>query len=74
MKVTREFIMAHRTERGSWTYAQIEALGLECPPRKGWMRTVIGRELTDAQVRQFMDNKVPRKVQAALNRDQPSLF
>ena len=71
MKVTREFIMAHRTQRGSWTYAQIEALGLECPPRKGWMHLVIGRELTDAQARQFMDSNVPLKVKA---RNQPSLF
>lgn len=71
MKVTREFIMAHRTQRGSWTYAQIEALGLECPPRKGWMHLVIGRELTDAQVRQFTECNVPLKVKT---REQPSLF
>ena len=71
MKVTREFIMAHRTQRGSWTYAQIEALGLECPPRKGWMDLVIGRELTDAQVRPFMKSNVPLKVKS---RDQQSLF
>lgn len=71
MKVTREFIMEHRTERGAWTYAQIEALGLKCPPRKGWMDLVIGRELTDAQLRQFMDGNIPRKVKT---REQPSLF
>lgn len=71
MKVTREFIMADCIQRGSWTYAQIEALGLEYPPRKGWMHLVIGRELTDAQVRQFMDSNVPLKVSS---QNQPSLF
>lgn len=62
MKVTREFIMEHRTERGAWTYAQIEALGLKWPPLKGWIDSVIGQgqELTDAQVAKFKDNNVPR--------------
>ena len=43
MKVSREFIMENRTERGAWTYAQIEALGLKWPPLKGWIDSVIGR-------------------------------
>ena len=29
MQLTREYIMKHRTARGAWTRAQIEAIGLE---------------------------------------------
>jgi hypothetical protein len=74
MKVTREFIMAHRTERGAWTYAQIETSGLKWPPLKGWIDSVIGQELTDAQVAKFKDNNVPHKRQASSNPDQLGLF
>ncbi len=60
MKVTCEFIMENRTERGAWTYAQIEDLGLKWPPLKDWIDSVIGQELTDAQVVKFKDNNVSR--------------
>ena len=73
MKVTREFIMEHRTERGAWTYSQIESLGLKWPPLKGWIDSVIGQELTDAQVTKFQDNNVPRSSKAT-HHDQMGLF
>ncbi len=73
MQLTREYIMKHRTARGAWTRAQIEALGLEWPPRKGWIDTVIGRELTEAQARQFQ-NTTTKKQAKAVSPDQMPLF
>ena len=75
MKVTRQFIMDNRTPRGSWTQAQIEALGVEWPPRHGWIDTVIGRELTEAQVRQFQDTTTQKQAKGgAAHKDQLGLF
>lgn len=48
MKITRKYIMDNRTERGAWTQAQIEALGLTWPPRKGWIDRVCGNEISPA--------------------------
>ena len=74
MQVTREFLMAHRTARGAWTRAQLQALGLQWPPLQGWLDSVVGQELTDAQVEQFKNNTIPRKGQAAANPNQLDLF
>ena len=49
MQLTREYIMKHRTARGAWTRAQIEALGLEWPPLQGWIDSVVGQNITEAQ-------------------------
>lgn len=74
MHVTREFIMAHRTVRGAWTKAQIEALGLQWPPLQGWIDSVVGQELTEAQVTQFKVNAIPRGARATANPNQLDLF
>lgn len=71
MKLTRQFIMDNRTLKGSWTRPQIEVLGIEWPPRQGWIDTVIGKELTAQQVRIFTA-KLPAK--SAVNPDQGDLF
>jgi hypothetical protein len=61
MKVTREFIMDNRTLRGAWTRLQIQALGIVWPPRQGWIEDVIGRDLTEDQVHQFVNSTTPMK-------------
>lgn len=45
MKITKEWLLAHRTTRGSWTKAQAEILGLTYPLKKGWIQLVINREI-----------------------------
>lgn len=47
MKLTREYIMKFRTDRGSWTQPQIEALGIDWPPRHGWIDRLEGKEISD---------------------------
>jgi hypothetical protein len=46
--VTPAWIYAHRTPAGSWTRAQVEALGLTWPPLQGWQRRLTDTRIPDA--------------------------
>lgn len=52
MILTRRYIMNHRTDKGSWTKPQIEALGIDWPPRQGWIYRACGQTIghTDQQI------------------------
>ena len=52
---------------------QIEAIGLEWPPLQGWIDSVVGQNITEAQARQFEQNNMPRKFKPP-NPDQMQLF
>jgi hypothetical protein len=54
MKVTREFIMNHRTKRGAWTRDQLACLGISWPPEKGWIKRVEGLMIPDADAERFI--------------------
>ena len=45
--------MDNRTDRGAWTKPQIEALGIDWPPRKGWIDRVVGEELSERSKCEF---------------------
>ncbi|WP_041377845.1 hypothetical protein [Polaromonas naphthalenivorans] len=53
MKLTHELLMQYRTPAGLWRKVQLQALGLDWPPLKGWIQRVVGMELTDEQFKQF---------------------
>ena len=53
MIITRKYIMKFRTDRGAWTKPQIEALGIEWPPRKGWIDRLHGKHLSRDNQIQF---------------------
>ncbi|ABM40171.1 hypothetical protein [Polaromonas naphthalenivorans] len=53
MKLTREILMQYRRPKGMWTRAQLQALGVSWPPKHGWIKEVIGKELTEQQFDQF---------------------
>lgn len=61
MKLTRTYIMKHRTDKGAWTKPQIEALGIDWPPRKGWINRVINREI-DADAQKVFESKIGIRV------------
>lgn len=54
MQITRGWIMAHRTERGAWTEVQILALGIDWPPKRGWISRIVGSEITSEKAAEFM--------------------
>lgn len=53
MKLTHELLMQYRTPAGLWRKVQLDALGLSWPPPHGWMKQVVGMELTNEQFNQF---------------------
>ena len=53
IEVCRDYIMKHRTKKGSWTKSQIQALGIEWPPRQGWIDEIIGLTISPEQQMQF---------------------
>ena len=54
MKITKHFLMENRTAKGGWTRAQIEALGIQYPPKHGWHEEIIGKEFSQAEVDAFL--------------------
>ena len=71
MKITREFIEAHRTKRGGFTFAQAQALGSGWPPERGWLKRAVLVEHTPEAIVMFVEfaeratTKKERKVQRA---------
>jgi hypothetical protein len=62
--ITKAWIHEHATWRGTgWTKAQLDAIGIEWPPRRGWIVSVTGTAITDAQRRAFEDNTSVRAQQ-----------
>lgn len=53
IEVDRAYIMNHRTKKGSWTRSQIQALGIEWPPRNGWIDEIVGTTISPEQQMQF---------------------
>ena len=53
MRISREYIMEYRTDKGSWTQPQLEALGVEWPPVKGWIERISGNELSPGDQKTF---------------------
>ena len=58
--VTTDWIHKHKTKRGAWTKHQIEALGIEWPPRQGWIEGMDGEYINHSQARQFELGKTIR--------------
>lgn len=55
MRVTREWLMQHRSERGGWNFSQLALLGETWPPAKGWIERAIDREIADDRAALFVE-------------------
>lgn len=53
MLITREWVKKHATGANSWTREQLECLGVEWPPRKGWLSERIGRYISPEKAAEF---------------------
>ena len=49
MVITAEWIMANTTAAGGWTRKQLEAVGVDWPPVKGWKQRILGTEISADQ-------------------------
>lgn len=54
MIITLEFLIAGATQRGSHKRRQIELLGEEWPPTRGWKQRIIGRVISDEAAEEFI--------------------
>jgi hypothetical protein len=55
MIITDKWLIENSTEKGSWTYAQLEIIGVQTPPRMGWKSTVIGKNIDDDLAARFVE-------------------
>lgn len=53
MIVTKTWVHAHKTVRGGWTKKQLAVLGVPWPPPKGWLKAVVGTQITESQRIEF---------------------
>lgn len=54
MIITMELLMAGETQRGSHKRRQIELLGEEWPPTRGWKQRIIGKSISDEAAEEFI--------------------
>ncbi|NDJ58759.1 GIY-YIG nuclease family protein [Enterobacteriaceae bacterium 4M9] len=54
MIITMELLTAGATERGSHKRRQVELLGEEWPPTRGWKQRVIGKVISDEAAKEFI--------------------
>jgi hypothetical protein len=47
-KITNNWLKEHATQNGGYTRDQLELLGLEYPPHKGWKKDMIDLSITDS--------------------------
>jgi len=53
MQITKTWLELNRTLSGSFTRAQINELGLDYPPSRGWMRRLEGSEISEESMLRF---------------------
>lgn len=58
VSISKDYIMKHRTKRGAWTRVQILALGIEWPPKAGWINDLEGNTISPEMAKQFEQGKV----------------
>lgn len=52
--ITRELIREGQSLAGGWNRKQVEALGLEWPPKHGWQHRLLGNEISDQNAARFL--------------------
>jgi very-short-patch-repair endonuclease len=54
MLVTGKILEQGKSKRGAWSRAQVEALGVSWPLTGGWKKNLIGKEVSEEQVAEFL--------------------
>lgn len=52
-EVTEDWIKAYQSGNGGWNRAQLACIAVEWPPRSGWVKRAVGRQISDESRRQF---------------------
>lgn len=73
MKLTKQMIFAGRSVRGGCNAKQLALLGVEWPPKKGWIWKISGTDIPGERYARFLqltkggDQNLPRLLQKDLN-------
>lgn len=51
--ITQEFLALNKSDRGGFRNAQLYILGESWPPQKGWMKRIMGKEITEEEAALF---------------------
>ena len=54
VKITTEIIELGQSNEGGWNQAQLQVVGVDWPPIKGWKDRLNGMEFTQAELDQFL--------------------
>lgn len=71
--VTREWILDNRTPKGAWNRLQIQALGIQWPPREGWIDRMDGEYIYHYQRERF-EEAATIKAKKRLKKDRAAFF
>ena len=52
--ITLDTFQAAKSAKGGWTKKQVELLGVQWPPRKGWLRGMIGDKFPRSTLEKFV--------------------
>lgn len=52
--LTKEFIEGNRSSSGGWNNSQLVMIGESWPPKRGWLKRAIGREISDEAAQKFI--------------------
>lgn len=58
--LTREILIAGKSDCGGWSKSQLELIGVKWPPTKGWMDQVIGKDFENSVLENFVKLKPGR--------------
>jgi len=59
MQITEAWLRGWAAKNGGgWSGAQLEAIGEKWPPRRGWLKRAIGREIDDKQRQAFEESRI----------------
>lgn len=69
--ITKAWINKFKSSKGGWTSSQLDAIGLKWPPAKGWVKSVVGNEISQEQANVFEGKSKRRRVIKAkpMNKD-----
>lgn len=59
--LTNKLLRDTASNKCGWTCAQLQCLGVFCPPKKGWLRRLIGKQIAKSDWEQFLALSAERK-------------
>lgn len=72
--LTKELIKNGASLKGGYTKAQLNILGIDWPPPNGWLKSLIGKSISDADYNKYIHFKKhynPEDVPAKIKPDKP---